>query len=94
MCGCASKERKPEVRVPRSHNFDTRGHELPHPAGYYLIPANEMACVVARRQWDPRIMNAYRFVPLSQASPNPCAQPSPARRGDRERLPLPKGGRG
>jgi hypothetical protein len=54
MCGCANKERKPELRVPRSHHFDSRGRELPHPAGYYLIPANEVACVVARRRWDPR----------------------------------------
>jgi hypothetical protein len=80
MCGCASKVRRPELSVSRSHNFDSRGRELPHPAGYYMIPANEVACVVARRQWDPGVMNDYPFVPLSQAPQNPCVRPSPARR--------------
>jgi hypothetical protein len=80
MCGCRNREAAP-MPGPRSHNFDTRGRERPHPAGYYLIPANDFPCVVARRQWDPAILNNYRFVPLSQAPQDPCAQPSfPARR--------------
>jgi hypothetical protein len=82
MCGCNGKGRGPEPNVlrQRSYNFDSKGRELPHPAGYYLVPANEFACVVARRQWTPSIMNAYPFVPLLQVPRNPCAPASPARR--------------
>jgi hypothetical protein len=31
--------------------------------GTYWIPQDEFACVVARKQTNPAILNRYRFVP-------------------------------
>jgi hypothetical protein len=66
----------------KSHNFDTRGRELPHAAGYYLIPADQFATVVAQRRWNPAIMNCFPFVPLQASGPAcpPCPSPPPAPR--------------
>jgi hypothetical protein len=40
MCGCNGKGRGPEPNVlrQRSYNFDSKGRELPHPAGCRLLP--------------------------------------------------------
>jgi hypothetical protein len=69
--------------IPRNHNFDTRGRELPHPAGYYMIPRDQVPAVLAKMQYDRSILRCFRFVPLQASGPCPCppaAPPSPPRR--------------
>jgi hypothetical protein len=56
--GCACSRGAP---VTRSYNYDSAGRALPHPAGYYMIPAADFSTVVARMQSDRRILNCYRF---------------------------------
>ncbi len=56
----------------KSFNYDNvTGRRLNPAGGHYMIPPNEFAAVVAQAQYDPRILNCYRFVPLPPPAP-PC----------------------
>jgi hypothetical protein len=60
--------------TPKNHNFNSQGRELPHPAGYYLIPRDRFADVVAQMQWDKSVLKCFRFVPRDALGR--CAIPS------------------
>ena len=54
----------PAPRRQLSYNYLPDGTRVNTQGGTYWIPATEYASVVARAQYDPAILNAYRFVPL------------------------------
>jgi hypothetical protein len=75
-CRYSVEASTPATPVQRSYNYDSAGRERPHPAGHYLIPAHEFNVVVARAQFDKRLLNCYPFVPLAERSPClPCPPP-------------------
>jgi hypothetical protein len=53
---------------PKNHNFDTNGRELPHPAGHYMIPVDQVDTVIARMQWDKSVLRCFPFVPIGERS--------------------------
>jgi hypothetical protein len=55
---------------PRSFNYDSEGRRVSRQGGHYLIPADQFTSVVARAQWDPRILNCFTFVPLTTPAPS------------------------
>jgi hypothetical protein len=61
-----------------SHNYDSRGRRVNPQGGHYMIPADQFLSVVARAQWDPRILNCFPFLPLAPSSPCPPT-PAPSR---------------
>jgi hypothetical protein len=80
MCGCSAGT-SCRCEGQMNHNFDTRGRELPHAAGYYLIPRDQMPVVLVRMQWDKSVLRCFRFVPLQ--TPGRClpaSTPSTRRR--------------
>ncbi len=48
----------------KNYNFDSRGNERPHPAGYYLIPRDQLPTVLVRMQWDKSVLRCFAFVPV------------------------------
>jgi hypothetical protein len=62
----------------RSHNYDANGRRVNPQGGHYMIPADQFAAVVARMQWDKRVLNCFEFVPLTSPTPRcPAAVPRP-----------------
>ena len=55
-------------RPQKSFNYDKAGRRVAgFGGGHYLVPADEYACVLARRATDPTILNQYEFVPDADA---------------------------
>lgn len=74
---CRSCGQPGETPRMQSFNYDAKGRRMNPQGGYYLIPADQLATVVARMQYDPRILNCFKFVPLP-ATP-PLCPPTPPR---------------
>jgi hypothetical protein len=65
-----------QLEPARSFNYDNQGRRVNPQGGHYLIPADQFASVVARMQWDPRILNCFTFVPRTTPAPScPCTAP-------------------
>jgi hypothetical protein len=52
-----------------SHNYDANGRRVNPQGGHYMIPADQFTAVVARMQWDKRVLNCFKFVPLTSPAP-------------------------
>jgi hypothetical protein len=58
------------TRYCRSHRYNARGERLDPKGGYYLIPAERFAEVVARSQYNKAVLNEFEFV--AERAKEPC----------------------
>ena len=54
--------------VPKSFNYTARGERVEPRGGVYWIPASEFRGAVEAARSEPRVLNAYDFVPLARRS--------------------------